>query len=160
MPNLQRRGPCLNFAHFTMQFCNPSDPKGGGGPWHNAPPPLNTPLVTFLAWWDDGILWCGFRFLPTNSEVKTKKKVFSAKSSFVLAFPRVFLSWNENLLMPGRHKQYFGKVQALKCTSVAPGLLVSFGAQSSLGGHISRLGGISCDLGVRPEMLPHGARPA
>ena len=22
-------GPCLNFAHFTMQFCNPSDPKGG-----------------------------------------------------------------------------------------------------------------------------------
>ena len=45
-----------------------------------------------------------------------------------------FLSRNENLLMPGRHKQYFGKVQALKCTSVAPGLLVSFGAQSSLGG--------------------------
>ena len=29
MPNLQRGGPCLNFAHFTMQFCNPSDPKGG-----------------------------------------------------------------------------------------------------------------------------------
>ena len=28
MPNLQSRGPCLNFAHFTMQFCNPSDPKG------------------------------------------------------------------------------------------------------------------------------------
>ena len=35
-------GPCLNFAHFTMQFCNPSDPKGGGmAQW---PPPLNTPL--------------------------------------------------------------------------------------------------------------------
>ena len=33
MPNLQRGGACLNFAHFTMQFCNPSDP------WHNAPPP-------------------------------------------------------------------------------------------------------------------------
>ena len=30
MPNLQRGGPCLNFAHFTMQFCNPSNPKGGG----------------------------------------------------------------------------------------------------------------------------------
>ena len=43
MPNLQRGGPCLNFAHFTMQFCIPSDPKGG--PWHNGPPPLNTPLL-------------------------------------------------------------------------------------------------------------------
>ena len=29
MPNLQRGMPCLNFAHFTVQFCNPSDPKGG-----------------------------------------------------------------------------------------------------------------------------------
>ena len=37
MPNLQRGGPCLNFAHFTMQFCNPSDPKGGAmAQW---PPP-------------------------------------------------------------------------------------------------------------------------
>ena len=36
MPNLQRGGPCLNFAHFTMQFCNPSNPKGG--PWPNGPP--------------------------------------------------------------------------------------------------------------------------
>ena len=35
------KGPCLNFAHFSMQFCNPGDPKGG--PWPNAP--LNTPLV-------------------------------------------------------------------------------------------------------------------
>ena len=35
-------GPCLNFAHFSMQFCNPGDPKGG--PWPNAPP-LNTPLI-------------------------------------------------------------------------------------------------------------------
>ena len=41
MPNLQRGGPCLNFAHFSMQFCNPGDPKGG--PWPNAAP-QNTPL--------------------------------------------------------------------------------------------------------------------
>ena len=39
---LTKGGPCLNFAHFTMQFCNPSDPKGG--PWPNGPP-LNTPLI-------------------------------------------------------------------------------------------------------------------
>ena len=43
MPNLQRGGPCLNFAHFTMQFCNPSDPKGGA--MAQCPPPLNTPLL-------------------------------------------------------------------------------------------------------------------
>ena len=33
---LAKRGACLNFAHFSMQFCNPGDPKGG--PWPNAPP--------------------------------------------------------------------------------------------------------------------------
>ena len=34
--NLQKgMGVCLNFAHFSMQFYNPDDPKGG--PWHNAP---------------------------------------------------------------------------------------------------------------------------
>ena len=38
IPNAQlaKGGPCLNFAHFSMQFCNPGDPKGG--PWPNAPP--------------------------------------------------------------------------------------------------------------------------
>ena len=37
MLNLQRgEGACLNFAHFSMQFCNPGDPKGGHGPM--APP--------------------------------------------------------------------------------------------------------------------------
>ena len=43
MPNLQSKGgPCLNFAHFSMQFSNPGDLKGG--PWPDAPP-LNTPLI-------------------------------------------------------------------------------------------------------------------
>ena len=31
MPNLQRGGPCLNFAYCSMQFYNPADPKGGHG---------------------------------------------------------------------------------------------------------------------------------
>ena len=31
MRNLQRGGACLNFAYLSMQFCNPSDPKRGGG---------------------------------------------------------------------------------------------------------------------------------
>ena len=36
-PNVQlaKEGPCLNFAHFSMQFCNPGNPKGG--PWPNGP---------------------------------------------------------------------------------------------------------------------------
>ena len=38
---LAEGGPCLNFAYFSMQFCNPGDPKGGAmAQW----PPLNTPL--------------------------------------------------------------------------------------------------------------------
>ena len=43
-------GACLNFAHFSMQFCNPVDPKGGAmAQW----PPLNTPLSVnafFVNW--------------------------------------------------------------------------------------------------------------
>ena len=37
------RGACLNFAHFSMQFCNPGDPKGGSWPMAQWPP-LNTLL--------------------------------------------------------------------------------------------------------------------
>ena len=61
----------------------------------------------------------------------------------------------------GWHKQYFfGGAQAQKCTPVAPGLLLSFRAQSSFGGHISRLEGTSSDLGGRdPKMPPRGAGP-
>ena len=43
---LAKGGQCLNFAHFFMQVCNPSDPKVGAlAQW---PPPLNTPLMTLL----------------------------------------------------------------------------------------------------------------
>ena len=57
------------------------------------------------------------------------------------------------------HRQYSGGAQAPKCTTVAPGLLLSFGAQSSLGGgHIYHLGCTSSDLGgVRPRNAPRGA---
>ena len=33
---LAKGGACLNFAHFSMQFCIPGDPRGGHGPM---PPP-------------------------------------------------------------------------------------------------------------------------
>ena len=44
---LAKGGPCLNFAHFSMQFCNPGDPKGG--PWPNGLPPKYAPNFTHLA---------------------------------------------------------------------------------------------------------------
>ena len=48
---LAKGGPCLNFAHFTMQFCNPSDPKGGAmaqGPPPKYAPGLNQPSFESL----------------------------------------------------------------------------------------------------------------
>ena len=35
-PTCKKGGACLNFAYFSMQFCNLGTPKGGA--WHNAPP--------------------------------------------------------------------------------------------------------------------------
>ena len=70
-----------------------------------------------------------------------------------------FSSWDEILHARG-HKHYFWGAQAPKCTPVAPGQLLSFGAQSSLGGHTSRLEGTSGDLeGHGPEMPPRVAGP-
>ena len=43
----------------------------------------------------------------------------------------------------------------LQSSGTAP--VTFFEAQSSLGGHISRLGGASSDLGARPRNAPHGA---
>ena len=34
-------GPCLSFAHFSMQFCNPGDPKGRA--MAQCPPPKYAP---------------------------------------------------------------------------------------------------------------------
>ena len=57
----------------------------------------------------------------------------------------------------GEHKQYFWGAQASKCTLVASGLLLYFGAQSSLGEHNSRLQGEPQALiwgGLRPKIPP------
>ena len=40
---LAEGGACLNFPHFSKQFCNPGDPKGGA--MAQCPPPLNPPLL-------------------------------------------------------------------------------------------------------------------
>ena len=85
----------------------------------------------------DGILWCGSRFLPTNSGLKTKKKSSARNLRLRLCVHSCFSSWNETLLTFGGHKQYFGGAQALKCIPVTPGLLLSFGAQFSLEGNFS-----------------------
>ena len=92
----------------------------------------------------EGISWCKSQFLPTNSGVKIEKKGFRHEieiSSFILAFTRVYCPERRFYSCLGGHQQYFGGAQFLKCTPVAPSLLLSFGAQSSLGEHISSPGG-------------------
>ena len=72
----------------------------------------------------------------------------------VLAFTCVFRPGTKLQSCLRRNKQYFlgGKAQALNCTPVAPVLLLSFGAQSSLGEQDTR-----SDLGARPRNASHGA---
>ena len=66
-----------------------------------------------------------------------KKKVSVQNLGLSLSVHSCFLSWNESLLMlGGGHKQYFWGAQAPKCTPVALGLLLFWGAQGViLGGH-------------------------
>ena len=58
----------------------------------------------------------------------------------------------------GGHMQFFWRHRPPKCTPVAPGLSLSFRAQSSLGGAQFSLGGTSSDLGghgpERPPIMP------
>ena len=88
------------------------------------------------------------------------------KRGLVLTFMGAFCSGTRLYSPLGGHKQNFGGVQALKCTSVAPGracyLLLGhnsrLGAHFALGGHIFCLGEQAMILGVySPEMPPGGA---
>ena len=92
----------------------------------------------------DGILWCGSRFLPTNSAEQNKQKVFGAKSWASSWRLLVFFVLERNF----SHAWGGGGAQVPKCTPVAPGLLFSFEAQSSLG------------EGAGPQNAPHRAGPA
>ena len=68
--------------------------------------------------------------------VKTKKQRFSARNlklRLKIFVHSCFSSWNEALRTLGGHKQYLGGAQAPKYAPVVPVLLLSFGAQSSLG---------------------------
>ena len=108
----------------------------------------------------DWTLWCGCRFLPTDSGVKTKKKDHCYKIlGFAMTCTRIFVLKQKFAYARGGHKQYFWEAQASKCALVAPGLLLYFGAQSSLGEHNSRLeGGTSSELGrVRTQNGPMAA---
>ena len=46
-PTCKRGGACLNFAYFSMQFCNPGDQKGGHGPMA---PPKYAPASSHREW--------------------------------------------------------------------------------------------------------------
>ena len=75
--------------------------------------------------------------LAHKFRIENQKKSSARNLRLRLGVHSYFSSWNETLLTFGGHKQYFGGAQALKCISVTPGLLLSFGAQSSLGGNFS-----------------------
>ena len=110
----------------------------------------------------NGNLRCGLRFLPANSEVKTKRKKFSARNLRLhLSVHVCFSCWVETISSRlWRHKYYQGGTQTPKRSSVTPGLFLSVEVQSSLGGLISRLGGTSSDLEGHGLEMPHTWRRA
>ena len=88
-----------------------------------------------------------------------KKKPSAQNLRLSLRVHTCFSSWKEILLTLFGAQAVLWGVQAAKCNSVAPGLLLSFGAQPSLRGHNSCLGGTSSDLGGTVRNAPRGARP-
>ena len=90
-----------------------------------------------------------------RGENQKKRKVFGAKLLVQSWRAVVFFVMERNSKFCGAQIVFLG-AQAPKCTPVAPGLLLSFGAQSLLRGHNSRLGGTNSDLGGghNPEMPP------
>ena len=105
----------------------------------------------------DRLLRCGSRFLPINLAVKTKKKVFDAKSLVRLGVHSCFSSLNRTLLtLKGGMQAIICGAQAPKCTPVAPGLLLSFRTKSTLRGYMSYLGGTQTVIWREhgPEMPP------
>ena len=124
----------------------------------------------------DGNLWCGCRFLPTNSLVKTKKRSSARNLRLRLAFTRVFrpgkrLYSRLSSIYFTLYSIYFTRLysrlssilgaEASKCTTVAPGLFRSFGhsarfegtffawgAQAVIwGGHGPKIRGVGLSLG-------------
>ena len=96
-----------------------------------------------------GFFWFGSRFLPPNSGVKTKKRFSVRNLRLRLSVHSCFSSWHDMLLT-------IGGAQAPKCTPVVPGLLLSFGAQSSLERAHFSLGGTNSDLEGTAPKCPRG----
>ena len=92
---------------------------------------------------------------------KDQKKGFRREIvGSVMAFTRVFLLETKFYSRLEGHKQYFWGAEVAKCTPVAPGLLLSFRAQSSLvGAHFSLEGARAVIWGARPRNSPRGTGP-
>ena len=72
---------------------------------------------------------CTLKFKGENPKKGLRYQILGS----VLALPGVFRP-ETKFYHGGGHEQYFGGSLVPKCTPVAPGLLLSFGAQSSLRG--------------------------
>ena len=100
------------------------------------------------------------QILPTNLVVKTPQKMSLARNlRFCVGVHLCFLSWNETLLTLGgwaKAEFWGGTGPEMHFSGTRP--VTFFGAKSLLGGHISRLGGTSSDLGARPRNAPQWRR--
>ena len=105
----------------------------------------------------DGVFWSGSRLLSKNAGVKTKnkKKVFGVKSLASSWRSLVFCVLEQDFTHAWGARAVLWGTQVPKCTPVAPGVLLSFGAQSSLGGaHFSRGRAQAVIWGARPRNAP------
>ena len=114
----------------------------------------------FIARRRDEILCCGFWFFPQNQRWRSKKWSLAQNLRLRLGFHSCFLSWNETLLTLGEAQAVFwGEGKAPKCTPMAPRLLLFWGAQSSFGGEIFRLGAQAVTWWNGPDTVPFPVAP-
>ena len=108
---------------------------------------------TFIAWRGATNLMVRISVFAHKFRGNDQKK---KNLKFRLGVHSCFSPWNETLLtLDWVQAVFWGEgtgPERPKCTSVAPGLLLSFG-------HNPRLGGNSSDLRTRPRNAPGGAGP-
>ena len=85
----------------------------------------------------DGNLWCGFRFLPTNSGVTTKKKFSARNLKLHLGVHLCFSSWNKITIAWGGGHRPQNLLQCHWASYFFGGTILTWRAQFSLRGPVS-----------------------
>ena len=95
----------------------------------------------------DRIAWCGSRFLPTNSEVRTRKGFRREILGFVLAFTRVFVLEQDFTHVWGGTSSIFGRYSSKIPSSGTRHATFFCGTILAWGGTFLAWKGTSGDLG-------------